>query len=415
MKQLAMEGGEPVRRTPWPDWPEATATTEVAIRGATRAPRWAISGFWTGTPALDQQFSEQFSTYLGTRFAVPCDHGSSALVMALEALGIGAGDEVIVPGLTWVACASAVQRVNAEPVLVDICPRTLCLDPPAVEAAVTRRTAAILVVHLYSAMAEMDALRRIADRHGLLILEDSAQAHGATWNGRKAGSLGEIGTFSFQQGKVMTCGEGGAAVTSDPTLAALLEQVRGDGRRYGPPTESGRMHLLETGGMQGRNYGLSEFQAAVLLDALSRLDDQNQLRAANADYLDAQLGSGAGLEPVEPYPQNDARAYYHYPLRLRLEAFPGRSVEWLGEALSAELGTWIHPPYAPLSRHPLLLAPPGRRFAGRSPELRSVPHGLPETERQVARTLLLHHSCLLGSRSDMDDIVNAVRKVREAL
>lgn len=411
--QLAIEGGSPVRRAPWPDWPQARPETVAAIASATGSNRWAISGFWTGEPPLDQRFAEQFSQYLGVRSTVPCDHGSSALVMALEALGIGVGDEVLVPGLTWVACATAVLRVNAEPVLVDICPRTLCLDPRAVETAITHRTAAILVVHLYSAMADMDALRRIAERHGLLLIEDSAQAHGATWGGRKAGSLGDIGTFSFQQGKVMTSGEGGAAVTSDPRLAALLEQVRGDGRRYRAAIpEPGTMQLHEVGGIQGRNYGLSEFQAAVLLEGLSRLDAQNQQRAAHADFLTTHLGKAEGLEPVEPYPQNDFRAYYHYPLRFDREAFSGKSAQWLAAALGAELGTWVHPPYAPLSRHPLLMAPRGRRFGGRGGELRSIPHGLPEAERQVARTALLHHSCLLGSRRDMDDIVTAVGKVR---
>lgn len=136
------------------------------------------------------------------------------MLAALTALEVQPGDEVIVPGLTWVACASSVLRAGGIPILVDIDPRTLCLDPHAVEAAITSRTAAILGVHLYSAMAEMHELRRIAASHGLPIIEDAAQAHGARWEHDGAGSLGEIGVFSMHQNKVLTSGEGGAAAGS---------------------------------------------------------------------------------------------------------------------------------------------------------------------------------------------------------
>jgi len=371
--------------------------------------RWAVSGTWTGEQPLDRVFAERFARYLGVAHCTPVDHGTSALAIALEALGIGAGDEVIVPGLTWVACASSVIRVNARPVLVDISPDTLCLDPEAVQAAITSRTAAILIVHLYSAMADVEALREIASRHGLLLIEDAAQAHGATWNGQRAGSFGDIGTFSMQQGKVLTCGEGGAAVTSDPRLASLLEQLRNDGRKYqdGEP-ELGRMQLREVGGVLGRNFDISEFQLAVLLDGLNRLDDENARRAANAETLTSMLVEIEGLEPVRPHPQNDCRTYYHYAIRYWPEAFAELPVAEVCRALEAELGCWVHPPYRPLNRHPLLGSRRNRAFG--LVDLSCFE--LPEAIRQSERTILLHHPLLLGDSGDMEEIAQAFWKVR---
>lgn len=413
---LALFGGEPVWTGGWPSWPQVGPLAEPLMRSVLTGGRWAISGGWTGHETLDQGFSRSFAAYIGTRHCATVDHGSSALLAALMALGVGWGDEVIVPGLTWVACASAVLRVNAVPVLVDISSDTLCLSPDAVEAAITPNTRAIIVVHLYSAMADMEALEKIAVRHGIPLIEDCAQAHGAEWGGRRAGSLGAIGTFSMQQGKVLTCGEGGAIVTSNDHLAARIEQIRGDGRRYSlPPPPLGRPHLVEESGIQGMNLCLSEFQAAILLDGLDRLDEQTQRRACNAQRLDHALQDMGGYEIIRPHRLNTRRAYYHYAVRISPEAFLGCSVDRVCLALEHELGLWVHPPYSPLNDHPLYrpayYSPLASHEFSAQFDPRRFP--LPEAHRQVARTILIHHAALLADDEAIGQCIKAFAKVRD--
>jgi len=413
---LAANGGSPVRGRPWPRWPQYGPIAITLLQKVLNGGRWAISGPWTGEPPLDQVFAEQFSRYLGVEYCVPTDHGSSALVIAMKALGIGTGDEVIVPGLTWVACASAVLRAGAVPILVDIEPDTLCISPDAVAAAITPRTAAILAVHLYSAMAQMDKLMSISRQHGIPIIEDCAQAHGARWRGHAAGSLTEVGTFSMQQGKALTCGEGGAAVTSDEHLYSLLEQLRNDGRQYAvTDPEPDRMHLVEIGSITGANYAMSEFQAAVLLDGLSRLEEQNRRRKVNAEYLDSRLGELEGLELIRPYPQNSERAYYHYVVRYEPPEFADNDVEAICKVLEAELAFWIHPTYKPLNNHQLY-RPHNDQTLNLEPHVRRridpTQFDLPEATCQHERSILIHHSALLGTLEDMDDIIAAFEKVK---
>ena len=413
MAELAIHGGPPVWSGSWPPWPQAGSGTLASLDAVLASGRWAISGPWSGEETRDQRFCRRFADYLGCRHALLVDHGSSALVAALLALGVEPGQEVIVPGLTWVACATAVLRVNAIPVLVDVEPETLCLSPDAVAAAITPRSAAVLAVHLYSAMAAMDRLRELSEHHGLALIEDAAQAHGAEWGGRRAGSLGDVGTFSFQQGKVLTCGEGGAIVTSDADLAARLERLRSDGRHYRPDAPPpGHPHLVESSLLQGFNFCLSELQAAVLLDGFERLEEQTERRAAAADRLTSLLAAVEGLEPIRPHAANNRRAYYHYAVRFHPEAFAGCSAAVLCRALAAELGLWVHATYPPLDVHPLYQP---ERYPALAPQLRSrlQPRPrLPEAHRQHARTLLFHHPALLAEPAAIEAVAEAFAKIR---
>jgi len=417
--RLAIEGATPLaRENDWPRWPIHDGGTLAALAAVLESGRWSISGAWTGRHTREEEFGRAWAAWNGARHAVPTANGTSALVIALEALGVGAGDEVIVPALTWVAPATAAMEVNARPVIVDVDPRTACLDVSATAAAISPRTRAIIAVHLYGSMVDMAPLRALATRHGLPIIEDCAQSHGSRYGGKHAGTLGEIGVFSMHQGKVLTSGEGGAAITDDARLAARMEQLRADGRRYLQRTPApGETQLTESCEIQGANRTLSELAAAVLLDGLPRLEAQNRHRERNARYLDRELSKIPGIVPQGRPDQVEAQTHYHYLVRCSPAEFAQRSSRVLGEALSAELGLWVHAPYPALPRHPLYRPHSKRRFmlsdehwAALDPRRFEVP----VAERLHAECVVFHHSALLAEPSAMSRIVEAFEKVRQA-
>ncbi|MFA1538195.1 DegT/DnrJ/EryC1/StrS family aminotransferase [Actinomadura monticuli] len=415
-QSLAVTGGAPVATIDWPVWPRPVTGTDQLVADVLGSGRWALSGPWKGRRSHEQEFARRFAAYNEVEHCVPTANGTSALVIALEALGVGAGDEVIVPGLTWVASASAVLNVNAVPVIVDIDPATLCLDPAAVEAAITARTRAINVVHLYSSMADMDAILAIGARHGVPVLEDCAQAHGARWRGRRAGSLGRVGTFSMQQTKLLTAGEGGAAITGDPDLFDAMFQLRADGRRLAPqPPGDDRMELIERSSLMGNNYCLSEFGAAVLLSGLEVLDKENEIRAANAARLTARLREVPGVDPIRRLPGVTGDTYYQYAVRVDPEAFAARSAGQVCRAVEMEIGFPVSRCYPPLNRNPLY-QPLGKRRYLLSDEHRDridpSRFELPNAERASAEVLTFHHSLLLARPADVDVVAEAFAKVR---
>ncbi len=415
---LALNGGSPVRTAEnWPRWPIFTAETEAALKDVLGSRRWSIAGFYNGKRTREQEFARQWAEFNGVPYAVPTTNGTSSLNIALEALDVGAGDEVIVPALTWIAPATAVINVNATPVIVDVDPNTFCLDVNKVREAITPKTRAIIAVHLYGSMVHMDDLLALAREKDLQVIEDCAQSHGSRWNGKNAGTMGHIGCFSMHQGKVMTSGEGGCAITSDPRLFSRMEQLRSDGRRYLPEgvARVGHMQLQELGEVLGCNYCLSEFQAALLIDGLSRLDEQNRHRQENAYYLDAQLEK-LGLIPVKRPAQVERQTFYHYMIRSNPADFAGRGSRLLCEALEAELGFWFHPPYPPLSAHPLFKPQTKRRYKLNEEhwaKLDPTKFKTPVAEKAFAENLVFHHSVLLGTKADMDAIVEGFAKVKK--
>ncbi|HEY2225166.1 DegT/DnrJ/EryC1/StrS family aminotransferase [Actinomycetospora sp.] len=242
------------------------------------------SDFVGGAPV--ERFEGEWARYCGTTEAVGVANGTDALVLALRALGIGGGDEVVVPANTFVATAEAVVLAGARPRFADVDPGTLLLTADGLAAAITPRTAAVIVVHLYGQTADMDALDAVAARAGLPVIEDAAQAHGATWAGRRAGSMGRLGCFSFYPGKNLGAfGDAGAVVTTDPRLADTLRSLRNHGR-------AGGHH--ERHDLVGTNSRMDTLQAAVLSAKLARLDGWTGARRAIADrYREAAPGTGA--------------------------------------------------------------------------------------------------------------------------
>jgi len=257
----------------------------------------------------------------------------------VAALGIGPGDEVIVPDFTFVATASAVLFAGALPVLVDVTPDTYCIDPDLVEAAITGRTRAIIAVHMGGHPADLDRLAQIAKRHNLALVEDSSHAHGSEWKGRRVGAIGDIGTFSFQQSKLMTAGEGGIIVTNDPELEKRARSVHDCGRM---PGEWFYSHFI-----YGSNYRLSEWQGAILSQQLKRADQLAAIRVRNAAFLDQALLQIEGITPQREDPRVTCNGHYAYIFHYDRAAFGGLPTEKFIQAFNAE-GIPTQASYPPL-------------------------------------------------------------------
>jgi L-glutamine:2-deoxy-scyllo-inosose/3-amino-2,3-dideoxy-scyllo-inosose aminotransferase len=408
---LALFGGTPVSRDPWPNWPQTYPETRRYMDDVLRSGVWAISGRNAGSELQCSQFRREFAEFTTRGWCVEVDHGTSALVTAFEALGVGPGDEVIVPVLTWVACASAVLQVGAVPVFVDADPDTLCMDVAHVEASVTERTVCVLVVHLNSSAVDMDAVMALAARRGLRVVEDCAQAHGAQWaSGRMIGTHGDVAVYSFQNGKSLTAGEGGAVVGDDDELRRRVESARADTREISTGgVAMGEMYLGETGEFMGANYCLSEFGAAAVRAGLRHLPSQLERKHANAEALDSMLGD-VGFRTVRPHPKLRLRSVYEYGVFLDgdVDRVLART------ALTAELGTPVYEMDAPIHRSRLYRPETKPRFRSVYEDSRN--HGeFPVAEDAHRCLAMIHHSVLLEHERRMPVIVAAFEKVRDAL
>lgn len=409
--RLAVDGGAPVRsHGGWPAWPAPAPRAEANLREALHSGRWAISSP-RGPELFERQFARQFAAYVGTRCCVPVDHGSSALVVALEALDLEYGDLVFVPALTWVASASAALRAGLVPVLVDVAPDTGCVAPEHLDTDLPARV--LVAVHWANAMADIPALVAHGIERDMVVIEDAAQSHGAQWLGRSAGSLGLMGCFSFQHGKVLAAGEGGAVVCDDPVLAQRVEELRADSRRYADDAATpGMLDLVETASIQGANFCMSEFSAALLCAQLEAIEGQNERRSANFAFLAERLAKVPGVGLLTPDARQNRMSIYEPTLVFDGFA-PGVTNQDVATALSAELGRSFYLTDTPLHRSPLLCPgtkPALRPLVERFDELNRG-RVFPGTDHLATHTVQTHHSAFLGSEQDMDDIAEAVAKV----
>ncbi|MBF0629238.1 MAG: DegT/DnrJ/EryC1/StrS family aminotransferase [Magnetococcales bacterium] len=330
-------------------------------------------------------FERDFAAFCGTRHAVAVNSGSSALHLALLAAGVGPGDEVITTPTTFVATTAAILYAGARPVFVEINPVTHCLDPNRVEQAITPRTRVILPVHLHGLMAEMDPLLEIAGRHGLLVIEDAAQAHGARYRGRKAGELGAMGCFSFYPGKNLGAyGEGGAVVTHSDEYAVKLRMLRDWGL-------AGRHNHV----LKGFNFRMDGIQGAVLGVKLPHLDGWNAARRSRAALYDALLAPG-GVSIPRP-PAHCEPVYHVYAVRLAARDRIQAALQARGVATNIHYPRPVHlqPAYADLGYGPGAF--PHAEAAAR--EFLSLPIYPELTDDQVAE--VCHHllACLESSES----------------
>ena len=411
--RLALYGGTPVRGPDrlWPRWPAPSAEAERNLLAVLRSDRWTLTSPCSDTVLFERRFAEMFARYTRTRHCVPVDHGSSALVIALEALGLDFGDRVLVPTLTWTASATAALRAGLVPVLLDVDPDTGCVGPAQLDLGTGAR--AVVAVHWSCAMADVPAIAAAVAPRSMAVVEDCAQAHGAEWLGRPAGSQGRLGCFSMQQGKVLTGGEGGAVVTDDDALAHILEELRADSRRYRPDRgRPGESELIESASTMGANFCMSEFHAALLCAQLGVLDHQHEVRAGNRALL-ARL-----LEPIDgvrllPTPHQQTRTSI-YELPFVFDVLPAEmTAAGVAAALTAELGRPFYLTDAPLHRTPLLrpwtkptMAPLAAAFLECN-----LQRTYPNADHLFEHVVVTHHSALLGEERDMADIAAAIAKV----
>lgn len=402
MDKLALLGGEPVKSEPFPAWPQYDEKERQALMEVLESCVW-----WRTPGTRTLEFEVKFAAYHQAKHGIAVTNGTAALEVALAALEVGPGDEVILPDFTFIATASAALAAGALPVLVDVTPDTYCLDPDLVEERITKRTKAIIVVHMGGHPADLDRLLEVARRHHIRLVEDSAHAHGTEWNGRKVGAIGDIGTFSFQASKLMTAGEGGIIVTNDDKLERRARSIHDCGRM---PGEWFYSHFI-----YGSNYRLSEWQGAILTQQLSRLDAHAVVRTRNAAYLDRVLPEIGGITPQAHDPRCTRNGHYAYIFHYDSSAFAGVPNNRFVEALNAE-GIPTQASYPPIHELDLFKSgeylkrlPQERCDAGRS----ILKAEFPNTRRAAWETVWLPQPVLLCTEEETTKIVEAIRKVQK--
>ena len=380
----------------------------------------AISGIpcsLKGIGPHERAFCDEYSKFIGSKYCICLANGTVTLQCALQAVGVVPGDEVIVPGLTWVATAQAALDIGANVVLVDVDPQTLCLDPKAFEAAITPRTKAVIPVHLYGCMCDMDEIMRIARKHNIKVVEDVAHQQGSAWRGVRAGAIGDAGSYSFQQSKILTSGEGGAVTCNDTDIYKTVFALKQVGWTPGNPEEALYDNLV-AGQRYGHNYRITEMQCVLLRGGLSRLPEQTAKREENAAYLTEELAKGGGpLQAVKRDPRVSCQAYYAMTFSFDPEKAGVKRETYL-KALAAEK-LWMGTPYWPVYRAPLLnlhdnTSPVPFRDQNKIQDYKNL--CLPNVERAVAETaVVLSHQWLLGDRALMDQLLLAIGKVNDNL
>jgi dTDP-4-amino-4,6-dideoxygalactose transaminase len=414
--KLAVHGGSPVRTQPYPSWPVGGAGERAWLEQVLTSGRW-FAGMQADDPdSAGTLFGQRFAALHGARHGLPVANGSVAIELALRVLDIQPGDEVIVPCYTFISTATSVLMVGAIPVFADIDPRSYCLDPADVSRRVTPRTRAIVPVHLGGHMADMPALMQVAERHGLSVIEDCAQAIDAGVSSHKAGTWGALGTFSFQSAKTMTSGEGGLILTDRQDLAERITALRAFGRFNGEGAV--RSSALECR-LLSSNYRLSEFQSAVLLGQLETFPAQDERRQANAARLTRHVDGIPGLRHVRQQAPDVKHGYYYYLLRYDPDQFGHVSPERLCQALNDEGVPFVAGDRRPLYRHPVFQADAVRphlwpeAFSRYQERLDREPPKCPAAEEACDCTIILRHQVLLAEAHDIDDIAEALGKVAQ--
>jgi len=404
--QLAILGGDPVRKNkPWPQWPYwDDSMTDTLVKTA-KSRIWCRIQSASGTVPT---FEKEYARMMGARFCVATGAGTQALHTCVEALGIGPGDEVITSPYTDPGTIQGILSARALPVLADLDVESYQLDPADVEKKITENTRAIMPVHMMGQPCDMDSIMAIAKKHNLRVIEDACQAHLAEHRGRKLGTIGDVGCFSFQSSKTIACGEGGGIIGNDEELMDKCYTVHNHGT-----SRRGRTEVI------GPKYRMNEFEAAVLLGQLPGAIERWRRRNENAAYLTKRLKDIPGLTPQKLYPGTDSGSFYLYTMSYHKEQFDGVSRATFLKALNAEgislreyipqglhKEPWIDQIVKSKSYQKMYAAERLRQFS----EQRACPKCDQVCEEMV---MLWASGPLLAPQEEVADIADAIEKVWE--
>lgn len=396
MSNLALFGGSAVfdqvveLKSIWPPVDETTARRLQEIY---------YSRNWSAFHEADQVFAEAFATHHHAKYGIFMFNGTVTLQCALAAHGIGHGDEVIVPPLTWYATSQAVRHVGAKPIFVDIKPDTLCIDPAKIEAAITDRTRAVIPVHAYGAMADMERMMQLAKHHNLIVVEDCAHMHGANWDGKGVGSIGHVGSFSFQQSKTMSSGEGGICITSDLHSADRMFRMKQIGYGMGEQPKQSKGGVPK--GLLCYNFRATAFQAVILQEQLKMLDSRLERYRQSVLYLEERLGESTRIRFQKREPKTRRQGYFGWVMIFDDPAYAGIPIELIQKAIYAE-GLPLITAEGPIYRHAL--------FNLDSDEYR-IDQPCTVTELACSRILWLFHAYLGLGMQAVERIAAAIEKV----
>ncbi len=399
---LAINGGAKSidKNFEWPlfDDSEVNAVAEVVKSG-----RW-------GNPDCGdkvKEFEDEFAAFCGSKYALSCVNGSVALRLALIASGVRPGDEVIIPPYTFIATASIVLEANCVPVFADIDPETYNLDPLKIEVAITKRTKAIIPVHFAGQSCDMDKIMAIANRHNLMIIEDACHGHGAEYKGKKLGSIGNAGCFSFQSSKNLTCGEGGMVITNDEKLYDMMNSLRNVGRVKGGQWYE--HHYL------GCNYRMTHLQVALLSVQIKKLTEQTMRRHENGTYLNSLLEKIDGIKPLGRGVGETIHSYHIYIFRYDKSKFNNLPKTEFAKMLAAEGVPCFMGYPLPLYKQPL--------FQNKNFMCYAIPENAdysevscPVTEKACYEEAvwILQHG-MLGPKEDMEKFAEAIIKIKDSM
>lgn len=399
---LAINGG-PVTIDKKFGWPVFDESEVNAVAGVVKSGKW-------GNPDcgdLVKDFEDEFAAFCGAKYALTCVNGSVALRLALIACGVRPGDEVIIPPYTFIATSTIVLEANCVPVFVDIDPDTYNLDPSKIEAAITKRTRAIIPVHFAGQACDMDKIMTIAHKHNLKVIEDACHGHGAEYKGKKLGSIGDAGCFSFQSSKNLTCGEGGMIITNDEKLCDMMNSLRNVGRVKGG--EWYEHHNL------GCNYRMTQLQIAILASQMKRLKEQTKQRHDNGTYLNSLFREIDGIKPLARGVGETLHSYHIYIFKYDKSKFNNLPKTEFAKMLAAEGVPCFMGYPKPLYKQPL--------FQKKNFMCYAIPEEVdykdvccPVTEKACYEEAvwILQHA-LLGPKEDMDKFAEAILKIQEAV
>ena len=405
MGKLAITGGKALRKTLFTPWPFGGAEEKRALADVLNGPKWGGQPF---PGKYSTAFAKKFAKLHTAKYAQCVNTGTIAIQAALKAIDIRPGDEVLAPAYTWEGTVGPVLLLNAVPVFIDADPDTYCMDARKIEEAITPKTKVILPVHLGMRFADMDEILRIAAKHNLKVIEDCAHAHGGMWKGKGAGSMGDLGAFSFQSSKLLTCGEGGAVISNNLEYMERVQSYINAGRAS--LTDEFHHRII------GFNYRLGEFQAAVLNAQIDRLPQQAKVRAKNMAYFESRLKKTPEIGLLKPDPRITRLAPYGYVLKYFAERAKDIPRAAFVGALQLEGipcdGLFYEPVYKS-SLFPLNPCDfPALCWGREKPlDLRKI-SSCPEAERAAYQEAIwFPHQLFLGSKKDVDAIADAIQKV----